>query len=645
MLRRVTLQRFRGFADFTAEVGPITAILGRNSSGKTSILHAIRLACDAARYVLRVASLDPSIDDDGWINVSRIKEVIADPAQLVGLIDWTQLMTDGETGDGVQSTILLQFDADDRISQLEVRLIYGRNAQLLATARVQAAAIAEAVEGFSPRSQQRWVRVREELDRWLPVAVFVPPFYGVIRTEEYRTDPQIRRALVQGDQSHIVRNLVSRLDSMSPVNEFLRGTIGNGAEVKSWIPEALRNTVSELTVSYRDTNGQLELSSAGAGLVSLIATAAALEWTGQAVVAGQSPVRMFLFDEPEAHLHPRLQGESGFRTAEAVRRYGAQLISATHSVEMINRLGRLPETVLLHVDRNTRVGVKLTTDNEVITALDEFVDLTPYASINFLASRRVVFHEGPSDWKILDACAGALLRKDAVKLASWRQITPISVDGVRNAGLRVVLDRLLTPEVFPALADGRKVRIAVVRDRDATRTPRVAAIDVKRKGAEEVDVVWSRNSIESLFLDAPVLEEWLRAYLGDPPIPELSAIVARAVEHANRDDGLNADARRLLVEAGTGLDVVGDTQRAIKTAAFLSAERELTQHPHVWQKGRERARTVLGSVLKELPASRRGAFPVDLSRIIADSLPERVRDLGTAIPDEVRRLIDTMVEP
>jgi predicted ATPase len=645
VLRRVTLKRFRGFADFTAELGAITAILGRNSSGKTSILQAIRLACDAARQILRIADLDPQIKDD-WIHVSRVEEVIAEPAHLVGLVDWTQLITDGEVGDGVYSSIQLEFDSTDPVTSLETRLIHGRNAQLKVWSQVKSALIAETVAGFPARSQLRGPRLREELDRWLPITVFVPPFYGVIRSEEYRTDPLVRRALVQGDQSHIVRNLIARLDGIGPINDFLRRTIGNGAEIKTWIPEARRNDHADLEVHYRDSNGQLELSTAGAGLVSLIATAAALEWTGQAVVGGQSPARMFLFDEPEAHLHPRLQGESGLRTAESVRRYGAQMILATHSVEMIDRLGRLPEAVLLHVDRSTRTGVKLTTDNEIITALDEFCNLTPYASINFLASRRVLFHEGPSDWKILDACAEVLFLKDAVNLALWRQITPISVDGVANAGLSKVLERLVTPAVFPSLGDGRKVRIAVVRDRDFTRTPRNAAIEDRPGNAEEINVVWSRNSIESLFLDPPVLGEWVTAFLGDPPIADLPEILARAAKAADTDAVLNADARRIMVDVRTSQDAKIDqsTLRDVKKTAFQDVETSLNQSPHVWQKGRDRARVMLGVVRTAIPSNRHRAFPADLARIIADAAPEKLRDLDLAIPGEVQTLIELMVK-
>ena len=648
MLRQVTLERFRGFAELTAVAGPITALLGPNSSGKTSVLQAIRIACDAARMLLTIGD-DPQIKGDE-IQVSRSEAVVTDPAQLVGLVDWTQLITDGAVGDGVFSRIQLEFESTDPITRLETRLVYGRNAQLKIASTVVSPRTLEAVAGFSPKSQQRAPRLREELERWLPVAVFIPPFYGVIRTEEYRTDPVIRRALVQGDQSHIVRNLLARLDGLSPVNDFLRRTIGNGAEVVGFIAEAHRNQHAALEAHYRDTNGRLELSTAGAGLTSLIATASALEWTAHAAIDGRTPTRMFLFDEPEAHLHPRLQGETGVRTAEAVRRYGAQMLLATHSVEMINRLGRLSETVLLHVDRGLRRATPLTSDNEVIAALSAFCDLTPYTAINFLASRAVLFHEGPSDWKILNACAEALFAKDPQRLARWRQITHVSVDGVANAGLSTVTKRLVTPEVFPALEDGKEVMVAVVRDRDAIREPR-AAVPVRDQHAIEIDVVWSRNSIESIFLDAGVLHEWLVAFLGEPAIDQLTALCERGIEAANGDHALNADAKRLLIDAETRpsapLAASTTTPADSRRSAFRDAEREVSVHPEIWQKGRDRARKVLSTVHDALPTKRAAAFPVDLARIIAESAPDRLRDLGRAIPEEVQKLLlamtDTMV--
>jgi len=119
------------------------------------------------------------------------------------------------------------------------------------------------------------------------------------------------------------------------------------------------------------------------------------------------------------------------------------------------------------------------------------------------------------------------------------------------------------------------------------------------------------------------------------------------VATADSDATLNADARRLMVDARTSQDVEIEhaTLRAAKKDAFEDAERALTQSPHVWHKGRDRARAMLGVVRAEIPANRRGAFPADVARLISEAMPEKVRDLTVAIPDEVQRLLELMVEP
>src|SRR5262245_13476684 len=48
-LKYVTLQRFCGFANFTAEFSPLTVFVGPNNGGKTTILRAVQFALEAFR--------------------------------------------------------------------------------------------------------------------------------------------------------------------------------------------------------------------------------------------------------------------------------------------------------------------------------------------------------------------------------------------------------------------------------------------------------------------------------------------------------------------------------------------------------------------------------------------------------------------
>lgn len=648
VLKQLQLEKFRGFAGFTAEIGQVTAAIGRNSSGKTTLLQAIRVACDGARLALTADGVIPRVSTGDEIDLGQV--VIPDPTGLVGLVDWTQLITDGETGDGVASGISLKFERGP-VQQLAVQLIYGRNAQLKLAVQVVSQRAAMAVDGLAAKSPQRPVRLRDELERWLPRAVFVPPFHGVVRSEEYRTRPHVERALAAGDQTRIVRNLLARLDrsQVNSLNQLLARSIGEGAEVTDWTSERDLDRVTDLLVRYRDSNGKLELSTAGAGLVSTIALAAALEWTRPVALDGEAPTRLFLFDEPEAHLHPRLQGEIGQQLADAVTSYGAQLVLATHSVEMVNRLGRRSGTVLLHVDRSRDRAVPLTSDDDVIAALDEFCDLTPYSSINLLASRRVVFHEGPSDWKILDACAEIYFRNDPTKLAAWRRYVPVPLEGVGNATMKGVLEKLVSTRLFKL--DRDRVRLVLVRDRDATRSPRPPALVVVPDGQETIDVVWSRNSIESLFLVGPVypLRYWLKAYLGQAVSggaqldADLDAILAAAHAAADADPDLMLDAYRLRVAALTSLDVpIEGTRREAQREADAQARAEVRDDPATWQKGRDRARVVLGHVRRSLPPAIGGQLSVDLSSLIASCRHAPAAN-PAGIPIEIIQLLDAMV--
>jgi predicted ATPase len=154
--------------------------------------------------------------------------------------------------------------------------------------------------------------------------VLVPAFYGVTIDEEYRTAPVVDALLQAGQQSSIVRNLVARLsgNDLVELNTFLQRTIGAKLDDRTAAADAERT--NPLMVRFSGTNGTLDLSAAGAGLVNLVALFSALKFRQ---TTAQTPT-VFLFDEPEAHLHPRLQGVIGDELATAVRQCADDCVNA-----------------------------------------------------------------------------------------------------------------------------------------------------------------------------------------------------------------------------------------------------------------------------------------------------------------------------
>lgn len=641
MLKRVELHNFRGFAELATDLSPVTVVIGPNSSGKTTLLHAVRIATQLLEKVLpqstpRIEHTDGAPWVQSWIHVTS--ELLLDHTELLPLADWRSLFRDNVVGEGVFLRVRLLFDVTDAIEQLTVTLHCARNSQLRLAVGVRAPKLLELVGGL-PKHPKRVVtdRLREHLQASMPRAVLVPSFYGVVRQEEYRTQAVVDRLLGAGDQSHIVRNLVTRLrsDEIDRLDRFLNQALGAKLVARTAISEVERCLT--LDVGFRDNNGLLELSAAGAGLINLIALFAALERHGN---EARDRSLVYLLDEPEAHLHPRLQGEMAqWVSTLVVKQFGAQVIMATHAVEIINRLAMRDDAVLLRVDRSSPTATVLRGQPEIVAELDSWADMTPFSAINFLASRRVLFHEGKTDARIIRRCAElryrtALRNKD--RFDAW---TFAGLEGSGNQGMAKVLLNLIE-RVAPAMASATEpLRVVTVLDRDHHRTPGMS--EEKTKGAAVArTLVWNRHSIESLFLTPAILGEWLRAWLDEHSPADLEHRIEDALAAADRDEGLNHEAQGQLQVAL--LRHGGSRSEHEIVRAFREADRLLREDPAMWQRGKDRARFVLSRIREGLGHEASRHMPTELSNLLDGVDTNHFGMTEPAIPPEIRTLLDFM---
>jgi hypothetical protein len=358
---------------------------------------------------------------------------------------------------------------------------------------------------------------------------------------------------------------------------------------------------------------------------------------------------MFLLDEPEAHLHPRLQAESAERLARLVTQtFGAQLVLATHSVDILNRLSTTGAQ-LLRIDRSaTPTVVALESDSAFFDDLATWADLTPYTAINFLASRRALFCEGKGDLEVLPRLAAVRFRNDPTRMKAFVRWTLVELTGSGNTGVPALLARLLRSDVVRAGAPAGVFRVVVVLDRDHERRPGVQ----DAPGSPEIDettVVWSRHSIESLLVEPTVLETWIRALVGEAAPPNLPAIIAEALRAADAEPALRDRAVQQLTAKllGTQL-VVGDKilsgeQKAVH--AVRRAQEMVAAEPGVWQRGKDRASFVLRRIRPEIMLPARNQFSTDILHLLKKTDVNRLGDLQAAVPPELGDLLDRLAAP
>jgi hypothetical protein len=628
VLRRLDIHGFRGFATLSAELGPVSVLLGPNSSGKSTVLQAVRLACSALAWTLQQAPV-PKLDGD-WIVIWWDWPIREDAAFLPSVQIDELFLNKGDE----PFTITLGFEDTDYIQEVRISMRYARNAALKLDVRVKSSDALAAVAGTRSKS----TRLAEALAGKEPIAVVIPSFYGVVRDEPYLNNARLERMLGAGEQGSVVRNLVGRLDKLNELNDLLRLSVG--AEiVRSTSGQALEE-VEALEVHFRDRNGELELSAAGTGLVALTALFSALK-RYQPRATGR-PL-LLLLDEPEAHLHPKLQGDTGDRLAEVVTNFAGQALIATHSVEMVNRLGRRADTVLLSVDRAAaEPAVRLTTENEIMDRLSSFCDLSPFAGLQLLRSRRVLFHEGKTDRAVLEACARAAFANAPARLENFRRWTFVELSSETNADAKDVLKKALAPLAATG-AGGDPVRIVRVLDRDYHRAP-VLGPEQGTADLKEYDVVWSRHSIESLFLDPACLAAWIRFSLDGrphaPSLPDLEQWVADGIASANTDAALCQTAvdqvfpillRRLNVGELDSNKSLVDARR--------DAEARVRAEPAVYQNGKQRARHVLAVVRSRLHVSLQNRVRADVADILRHAPSPSTLGAPALIPPDIDELL------
>jgi len=470
---RITQLTIRNFKRFKSEtvisLDPITVLIGGNNSGKSSVLQALCLFQDCVDLTRTKKNGDVTLEPK-----TRSPEEFAP----LPLRDPNDLWPDGKTKGAVH--VAADFENGAHIG-FEVKISFNR----FSITPTTSGDIAPALDA---------TRLR-----------YVPIHSGLALREEYLLMPARTDRLRQWQHGTVIRNLLWDLKH----NESKRW-----GELKDILqrlyPEA------ELDVQFDETVDRYIVSEYGDE---------ALKSELDIVVAGtgfQQALQIFssvlaqkcttvLLDEPDAHLHARLQVEMLRIFGDLTQKDGMQFIIATHSPHLISNAPAGSLRAMINGKAHP-----FAEQPEQIDLLDSLGAFDRMEVLALLRTKAAVFVENRDDRNYLEMFArkkwGQAMAQKVWEGLSFLYTYQDPITAKVHLFARQIND-LLSTNGLRMLHGGQLPRYLVIGDRDYRSADSVTG---QRKGllkkAKEMHLqlrceVWERNEIENYLLDLKAIEK------------------------------------------------------------------------------------------------------------------------------------------
>lgn len=467
-LQSLKVRRFKAFSEYEIDFDRLTLMVGANSSGKTSLLQAIRLFfwCveECGRPGTELAEFKKAVMPFNEFSVIPAHEL-------------KELVNKGVTPNRKEIGI-----------ELHGELAGGR----LLSFRIYAAySILMAVEPIDPTPEFMPLPEYQAISRR---PLYIPGFFGVVTQELLATDARLEQLLRSGHHNEVLRNLVLRLSSDSERMTRLRQLLEREFEIKALEVPFSQSETDYLRAAYREPRNRIPLDfvSAGAGFLQVLQILAH---------ALQNPSPILLLDEPDAHMHSALQRSFLQLLREFVTDEEIQVVMASHSETLLREM-QLGEIRV--IDRTRSAAAKFPNAAVLEERLSEagiWPDHLELAEI--LRTRRVLLMEGREDEESLDRLGRKL---DANWDSRRKLLQVVLTEGSSDA--TVARLQYVNQVLLDILPD--ELQIAHVRDRDLLTD---AGIEELIEGAEQEDLritISERRNREAYLVEPDVVERALR---------------------------------------------------------------------------------------------------------------------------------------
>jgi len=324
-LDKIVISHFKRIEALTIDLKPVTALVGGNTSGKSSALQAAQLGVSILQAALRSVKADGTPDFAGTVSNDNV------------LFRPTEHLLNLRRGDRATQKLGYSIsysgvDLDTGVAkELTIEVRRGKNANI----------------AIYRSGDDDLAAVLADPDT--PFSILTPGLSGIPMREEWRTKGAMDAAVMHGDANLYLRTVLDHLFTRD-LDEMARAAWSHGRDI-GMLPDSRWKTFCTLLdrcypgarvivahdpkrdryvrVDVEATDSRVTLDMASTGMLQVIQIIA--------YACFYAPP-LLLLDEPDAHLH----ADSQSRLYEALRGVAAEtqtrILFASHSPQLIQRL-------------------------------------------------------------------------------------------------------------------------------------------------------------------------------------------------------------------------------------------------------------------------------------------------------------------
>lgn len=493
-LKKISLYDFKNIREANIELeDDIQVLVGINNAGKSSLIQGIVLAYQSIFKMFQEKKIKSSHG-----RVQPTKGVIIQEFQFV--VNNERELLNIETIDKIRDRKFARFEFNSgQYIELEITIV-GQNL----------------VINFSKEHYSRNISF-EKFKEWVnnPIAL-IPSFFTVTLNEERKSKGRYNSLLKTGNYNLLFRNILLDLKEQDRIKEEKEEgkqteyTEGKFEKLCRLVDEIFE--VQDLRVEFDEDKSEfieakytitsnsgktipMDICNLGMGTLQFIQVIAQ-------VLNGEA--KIILLDEPDAHLHAKLQVKIIEVLKQLSKEYGVKFLIATHSKDIINSVN--PKQVITFYDGEV---IRINQTNEFIDML-KTVGITTEELIGTNIGRRVIIVEGQDDIKYIDAICKKF---DIVHKKNYNLINYIAYEG-RQGVLCNQIERLVPNDID----DFKKIAI-FDRDYRYIEKQESDAKKLRKKGFEVIE--WRKKELENYFLiDCIIVTVINTKFPQDNPIQE-----------------------------------------------------------------------------------------------------------------------------